>query len=838
MFHVKHSAEQSNGTNKRKATLVIGILAVIAVLLGIVLVVAQPSGETASTKSSTAPATTEIVSSKTPSDSSGNTTNSGITRENTQNNVSNSNESQADDSPTRKVDFSGYEYEPGIVLATPAEGTSVEEVASTLGVESSQVKWNEAGFLEITLSEGMSVEEAVEILQDSDAIESAQPDFVYELQEEETLEQEPTQVEPDEISAEEPATAMEEALVSTTQQEASDAQEDEIEDISSTDEEIGLDNASESISEGYEVESESDSSHGDEEEELVSLNGTPESTSSPTERPKETPKTNDPRLSEQWALDSINAFDAWELLKRNQKQRVSVAVIDEGFELTHEDLQGNLIQTGSGSYASYNVVSNDNNVSEMDDANYHGTHVAGIIAAKANNGLGIAGVSYNQTIVPIKAFYLNSDNQPRTSTRYITAAYAYIMEHRVEYNIRVANISFGIFAQGYGPDIALEKAIDEACNAGIATVASAGNEDSENAVPNDNYPSDYSKVVAVINLCETQATAKNPQGVKRYGTSNYNRPLEDDGFEDCKNIAAPGTSILSSTYAKNGYNLKTGTSMAAPYVSGVLAMMFAVRPELSTTDAIVTLYATATDLGPEGFDAETGYGEVNAAAAVKAVVETAPAGAEPPAKPAEWSAGATKMPVGSTSKWKLKNCTLKVVAGSGVVSIAKNGRTVKARKTGAAKLAIIDSAGTQVASKTVRVYKLAGKHAVCNVGKGKARLAVVKNSQKIGAKAVLTKSRKAKSAKLKLIYKNGYYQFMFTHSGKLLKIKSSNKKQNTPAIQALSFKSKATQWKVTVDSKNRLTFVNRNSGKVLAAKGKAVVQRKQTGAATEKWLVK
>ena len=135
MFHVKHSAEQSNGTNKRKATLVIGILAVIAVLLGIVLVVAQPSGETASTKSSTAPATTEIVSSKTPSDSSGNTTNSGITRENTQNNVSNSNESQADDSPTRKVDFSGYEYEPGIVLATPAEGTSVEEVALTLGVE-------------------------------------------------------------------------------------------------------------------------------------------------------------------------------------------------------------------------------------------------------------------------------------------------------------------------------------------------------------------------------------------------------------------------------------------------------------------------------------------------------------------------------------------------------------------------------------------------------------------------------------------------------------------------------------------------------------------------------
>jgi hypothetical protein len=196
------------------------------------------------------------------------------------------------------------------------------------------------------------------------------------------------------------------------------------------------------------------------------------------------------------------------------------------------------------------------------------------------------------------------------------------------------------------------------------------------------------------------------------------------------------------------------------------------------------------------------------------------------------------MPVGSTSVWKLNNCSLKVVSGTGVVSIAKNGHTVKAKKAGKAKLAVVDSVGKQVASKTVRVYKLAGKHAVCNVGKGKARLAVAKNSQKTGAKAVLTKSKAAKSAKVKIIYKNGYYQFAYAHSGKPLKIKASSKKQNARAIQAGSFKTKATQWKVTVDSKNQLTFVNRNSGKVLAAKGNAVVQRKSTGTTTEKWLVK
>ena len=846
MFHVKHHDEQSGSSRNRKTTLVIGILAVISVLLGIVLVVTQPSGETASTRSAAAKTTTETTTNEISNDSPGNTTDSGITYENTQNDVSDSSASQADASTAEKVDFSGYEYEPGIVLATPVEGTSADEVAATLGVEPSQVKHNKAGFFEITLPKGMSVEEAVETLQDSNVIESAQPDFIYELQEEEIPVQGPSQMESDESLEEESISTIGEAPVSTTQEEASDAQEDKTDGISSPDEETSFENAFESAPGESEPEFKSDSPSNEVEEELISLNGTSESTSSSTEQVADTPQTNDKYLSKQWALESIHAFEAWKLLEKNQAQRVSIAVIDEGFELTHEDIQGNLIQTGSDSYAAYNVVSNNNDVSEIAASNYHGTHVAGTIAAEANNKLGIAGVSYNQNLVPIKAFYLNSEGEARTSVRHIAEAYSYIMEHRLEYNIRVVNISFGIFAQGYSPDVVLERAIDEAYDAGIVTVASAGNEANDKPIPNDNYPSDYNKVVAVMNLCETQATTENPHGVKRYSTSNYNRTLEDGEFETCKNIAAPGTSIYSSTSSKSGYSVKTGTSMAAPHVSGVLAMMFAVQPGLSADDAIAALYSTAIDLGPEGFDAETGYGEVDAAAAVKAVVKTTPAASEslsssasePPAKPAEWSVGSTKMPVGSTSVWKLNNCSLKVVSGTGVVSIAKNGHTVKAKKPGKAKLAVVDSVGKQVASKTVRVYKLAGKHAVCNVGKGKARLAVAKNSQKTGAKAVLTKSKAAKSAKVKIIYKNGYYQFAYAHSGKPLKIKASSKKQNARAIQAGSFKTKATQWKVTVDSKNQLTFVNRNSGKVLAAKGNTVVQRKSTGTTTEKWLVK
>ena len=855
MFHVKHSDGQSGGFEKRKTTLVIAILAIVAVLLGIVLVVTQPTAETETIQHST---TTKTTIPSASSSASGNTTSSGITSEKAQDIESENTDFQIEDQPVNKVDYSGYEYEPGVVLATPLEGASVEEVADAIDIDPSNVVRSEAGFLEITLPEGMTVEEAVETLQASEVVEGAQPNFIYELQEEgEALEDELVQEEQeaeDEDVEEEPAPTSDETPESATFEESSDASETIIEDTPSPAEETGLVEASESVSEEPQIEQEDaaiDSSSDEEPiEEFTEQADGNESTSSSVEETEETPKTNDPRVSEQWALESIHAFEAWELLKEHQAQRVSVAVIDEGFELDHEDLKGNLIKTDGGPYATYNAVDGSSDVSEMKYGGGHGTHVAGIIAAEANNGIGVAGASYNQNIIPIKAFYLNSNDEPRTNTLYVTTAYSYIMEHQKEYNIRVINISFGIFGQRKAPDADLEKAIAKAREAGIVTVASAGNGDKDDSVPTDNYPSDSEQVVAVINLCENQPTAENPDVVKRYSTSNYNIVFQDGTFESCKNIAAPGTDILSTSASKS-YVVKKGTSMAAPYVSSVFAMMFAVYPRLSADDAISTLYATAFDLGPKGFDAETGYGEVNAFAAVNAAVEAIPdepvspidstsstsSSSKTPVKPAKWTAGATKMPVGATSIWKLKNCTLKVVSGSDVVSIAKDGRTVKAKGIGRAKLAVVNSAGKRVASSTIRVYKLAGKHAVCNVGKGEAKLAVSKNSKKAGAKVVLTKNGKVKSTKVKVVYRNGYYQFLFTHSSKPLKIKASSKKQYAPAVQGASPKNKATQWKVTVDSNNRLTFINRNSGKVLAAKGKTVVQRKPTGTSTEKWLV-
>jgi hypothetical protein len=233
----------------------------------------------------------------------------------------------------------------------------------------------------------------------------------------------------------------------------------------------------------------------------------------------------------------------------------------------------------------------------------HGTHVAGIVSAKANNGVGVAGVSYDAGLMLIKV----ATDSGSLNTKNLVKAYDYVIQNASAYNVRVVNVSMGVNTNQV--DLALNNKMTEAFERGIVTVAAAGNSDITGGVlPYAEYPGDEASVVSVMNL-QLQGTS-----LTRYPTSNYNLP----GMSN-KNVSAPGTDI-QSTYANSGYSNKTGTSMAAPCVSGVLAMMFATRPGLAADDAISVLYSTATDLGSEGFDAETGYGEVNAAAAVDAAI--------------------------------------------------------------------------------------------------------------------------------------------------------------------------------------------------------------------------
>ncbi len=304
---------------------------------------------------------------------------------------------------------------------------------------------------------------------------------------------------------------------------------------------------------------------------------------------------NDPHRSKQWGLDSIAVGDAWTLAKGNRS--VTVAVLDLGFELDHADLKANVVAP----YNSYNALhgGNTSDVSPVSGSlQNHGTHVAGIIAAVANNGIGVAGASYNARVMPIKVV----DPSKSASVESLVKAYDYLMGKASQYNVRVVNLSMGVRGTLSKGKMLTDK-IDEAYNKGIVTVAAAGN--SAQSGPYKIFPGDYEKVVSVINL------KQNGSGVTKSASSNYNM-----SGERSKNISAPGDSIYS-TVTTGDYGYMSGTSMATPHVSSVLALEFTANPSMSAADAVSTLYATATDIGASGWDSTYGWGEVNAYRAVR-----------------------------------------------------------------------------------------------------------------------------------------------------------------------------------------------------------------------------
>lgn len=304
--------------------------------------------------------------------------------------------------------------------------------------------------------------------------------------------------------------------------------------------------------------------------------------------------TNDPQAGKQWMLGSVSAPIAWDLQKTNKS--VSVAIIDSGCNVNHEDLKNNVVGT-------FDTKTGGTDVTDEQD---HGTHVAGIIAAEANNGTGIAGVSYNAGLYIVRALHKSSGEFVAESSDVIKAI-DNVMANKSRHNIRVINMSLGSRRSGSlsGNDQAVMDKLNEASTKhGILTVTAAGNNDG-NGLPYHCYPADFStNVIGVIGLQQSGNT------VARYSESNYNV-----SGERSKGLSAPGAEVFS-TVTSGYYSYKTGTSMAAPCVSGIAALVFAARPSLSASEARSVLCSSATDLGSPGFDAYTGYGEVNAYAAV------------------------------------------------------------------------------------------------------------------------------------------------------------------------------------------------------------------------------
>jgi subtilisin family serine protease len=269
-----------------------------------------------------------------------------------------------------------------------------------------------------------------------------------------------------------------------------------------------------------------------------------------------------------WNIERVGATSSWAI---STGDPVKVGVIDTGIDLKHPDLQANI----KGGFNAINPLKSAN------DDNGHGTHVAGIIAA-LNNSIGVVGVGPNINLYAIKV--LNASGSGYLSDVIEGLDWA------VANGMQVVNMSLGT-----SQDVqSFHDAILRAYNAGVTIVAAAGN--SGGAV---SYPAAYPEVIAV------SATDQNDQIA-----SFSSRGPEVD-------LAAPGVNIYS-TYKGQSYATLSGTSMAAPHVSGAAALIIDTKKCDLNLDGICTpaevqqrLEQTAIDLGTQGKDYLYGSGLVD-----------------------------------------------------------------------------------------------------------------------------------------------------------------------------------------------------------------------------------
>ncbi len=327
-----------------------------------------------------------------------------------------------------------------------------------------------------------------------------------------------------------------------------------------------------------------------------------------------------PGLADQWGIHRIGSF---EVLAGEPTQLVTavttvVAIIDSGVDSRHPDLNG-VLQTNRGEIAAngrdddqngfvddilgWNFVQDNNNV---EDRNGHGTLVAGIVGAASNNAAGITGVNPWARILPIKVMNFIG----RGNSTDIAAAITYAVNE----GARVINVSLG----GAEFSRAEQAAVRYADSKGVLVVVAAGNQ----SIDASNYwPAGLDNVITV-------AAVESDDGRARY--SNWGSPVD---------IAAPGSDILSLRarhtdlmyFVEDDYPLgrnivgndgqlyyASGTSFAAPFVSGVASLLFSLHPELTAPQARRMLLHSARDIETPGIDALTGFGLLDARAALSA----------------------------------------------------------------------------------------------------------------------------------------------------------------------------------------------------------------------------
>ena len=291
-------------------------------------------------------------------------------------------------------------------------------------------------------------------------------------------------------------------------------------------------------------------------------------------------------------LNRIDAAGAWDLTMG--RPEIVIAILDTGVEMSHEDLAG-AIWTNLGEIPGNEIDDEGNGFIDdehgwdfagqdnlPDDDYGHGTHVAGIAAARIDNGLGIAGLAGAATIMPVDVF----DYAIGTYEDLIRA-----IVYATDNGAHVINMSLGASSYSLGE----EMAVNYAFSRGVVVVAAAGNTGNEMV----HYPAAHPNAIAVASTTAQDVLSS----FSTRGT--------------WVDVAAPGSSIYSTVYG-NGYRTMSGTSMATPHVAGLAALILSRNPTLTPTQVRDLIERTADDLGAAGRDIFYGAGRINAGSAVAA----------------------------------------------------------------------------------------------------------------------------------------------------------------------------------------------------------------------------
>lgn len=315
---------------------------------------------------------------------------------------------------------------------------------------------------------------------------------------------------------------------------------------------------------------------------------------------------NDPHFAQQWGLEKINAPDAWAM---SRGRGVVVAVVDSGVDLTHPDLQGAFARRGDGSLLGRDFVDDDD---EPTDHHGHGTMVAGVVAARTANGIGVAAVAPLTRIMPIRVL----DAEAAGNTADVDAAIRWAVDngaHVVNLSLEIAREDGLEVARDLGQQ-APDAAVRYAWERGVIVVAAAGNDSSGFTDYRDDTP------VVLVGATDRE---------------DRRAPFSDAGRSDM--LMAPGTEIVSTwcnpcgSASQPSVGQSDGTSYAAPHVAGSLALLLAAGT--APTDAVRLLRETAVDLGPAGRDPEHGYGRIDTQASLRAAGARAPRPEDEPIPP-------------------------------------------------------------------------------------------------------------------------------------------------------------------------------------------------------------